>query len=275
MPAHADSVMLNRLKSAAYYQEARLLDNYLDEFLDLIADSGYTDPETIVVKFRRGLNPQIQDTVATMASGRLSDTNLEAWYSMACTVDENRATNEAFASSSWTAPLVASRPVTSGSPFVKDKFDVWTLLLDELQEVIQDRLVQLDVAPTELVDPTMPVKADLGDKGDFLKLQQANCTPSLCNDNRFSVLSVDSITEIDEPVEIPQVVQTPKNQMPDRPARFSWEKHLPCRLVIAALEDGSRSLKLKVDIETTDTGEVKSLQSLVDSGVTSLFIDRG
>ena len=100
-----------------------------------------------------------------------------------------------------------------------------------------------------------------------------NCTPSLCSNNRFSVLSVDSITEIDEPVEIPQVVQTPKNQMPDQPTWFSWEKCLPRRLVIAALEDGPRSLKLNVDIETTDTGEVKSLQSLVDSGATGLFID--
>ena len=89
MPAHADSVALNRLESAAYYQKAYSLDDYLDEFLDLITDSGYTDPKTIVVKFQRGLNSQIQDMVATMASGRPSNTNPEAWYSMACTVDEN------------------------------------------------------------------------------------------------------------------------------------------------------------------------------------------
>ena len=147
--------------------------------------------------------------------------------------------------------------------------------MDELQETLEDQLVQLDVALTKLVNPTLPVEADLGDKRDFLKPQQVNCTPSLRSNNQFSVLSVDSITEVDEPVETPQVIHTPKNQTPDQSTWFSWEKCLPPRLIIAALEDSPRSLKLKVDLETTDTGEVKLLQSLVDSGATGLFIDRG
>jgi len=36
---------------------------------------------------------------------------------------------------------------------------------------------------------------------------------------------------------------------------------------------GSTSLKLKVELETTDTGEVKSVNSFVDSGATGEFID--
>ena len=40
------------------------------------------------------------------------------------------------------------------------------------------------------------------------------------------------------------------------------------------MEDGSTSLKLKVELETTDTGEVKSINSFVDSGATGEFIDR-
>ena len=40
-----------------------------------------------MVKFRRGLNPQIQNAVATMASGRPSDMDPMAWYKMAHTVD--------------------------------------------------------------------------------------------------------------------------------------------------------------------------------------------
>ena len=51
MPAHADSLAINRLESTAYYQKGRSLDDYTDEFQDLIADAGYTDPMTIVVKF--------------------------------------------------------------------------------------------------------------------------------------------------------------------------------------------------------------------------------
>jgi len=38
-----------------------------------------------------------------------------------------------------------------------------------------------------------------------------------------------------------------------------WERQLPSKLVIASAEDGSTSLKLKVELETTDTGEVKSI----------------
>ena len=51
-PAHADSLAINRLESMAYYQKGRSLDDYIDGFQDLVTDSGYTDPKTIVVKFR-------------------------------------------------------------------------------------------------------------------------------------------------------------------------------------------------------------------------------
>jgi len=47
-----------------------------------------------------------------------------------------------------------------------------------------------------------------------------------------------------------------------------WERRLPSKLVIALAEDGPTSLKLKVELETTDTGEVKSVNSFVDSRAT-------
>ena len=213
-PAHEDAVALNRLESSAYYQRNRSLDDYLDEFLDLVADSGYTDPKTIVVKFRRGLNSQIQNAVATMASGRPSDTQPDEWYNMARTVDQNRATNEAFSSSSRNMAPIPSRPVgtstirlapptqrhahtvpTPGNPVpmdvdllrkktslpsscfrcgktghfgrdCPDRFDVRTLSLDELQEILENRLAQLDVAPPELNDPIGPIE-EKSDQEDF------------------------------------------------------------------------------------------------------------
>jgi len=58
-----------------------------------------------------------------------------------------------------------------------------------------------------------------------------------------------------------------------RNRRPKWEQRLPSKLVIASAEDGSTSLKLKVELETTDTGEVKSVSSFVDSGATREFID--
>ena len=108
-PAHADTLAINRLESAAYYQKGRPLDDYIDEFQDLITDSGYTDNKVIVVKFRRGLNALIQNAVATMASGRPSDDKPEQWYKVARTVDQNRSANEAFSSSHRT-PISAPRP---------------------------------------------------------------------------------------------------------------------------------------------------------------------
>jgi len=55
--------------------------------------------------------------------------------------------------------------------------------------------------------------------------------------------------------------------------RPKWERRLPSKLVIASAEDSSTSLKLKVELETTDTWEVKSINSFMDSRATGEFID--
>lgn len=102
-PANSDAVAINKLESTAYFQKTRSVDDYLDEFLDLIAESGYTDPKTLVVKFRRGLDPQIQNAVATMAIGRPSDIAPTAWYEASRNIDQNRASNEAFRSAHRTS----------------------------------------------------------------------------------------------------------------------------------------------------------------------------
>ena len=51
------------------------------------------------------------------------------------------------------------------------------------------------------------------------------------------------------------------------------ERCLPTKFIIPSAEEGPNSLELKVNIETTDTAEVKSLSSLIDSRVTREFID--
>jgi len=50
-PVYADSAAINQLESTAYFQKSRSVDEYLDEFQDLIMEVGYSDPKTIVVKF--------------------------------------------------------------------------------------------------------------------------------------------------------------------------------------------------------------------------------
>ena len=51
----------------------------------------------------------------------------------------------------------------------------------------------------------------------------------------------------------------------------SWERRLPRQYVVAA-SPSALSLELAVEVETTDTQEVKSVTALVDSGATGLFI---
>ena len=48
--AEADAV--NALEGSSYYQGNRTVDDYLNTFLTLVSDAGYTDPRTLVVKFR-------------------------------------------------------------------------------------------------------------------------------------------------------------------------------------------------------------------------------
>jgi hypothetical protein len=103
-----------------------------------------------------------------------------------------------------------------------------------------------------------------------------NRTPPLSSRNRFSILSIDSIPEIEEPVET-KVVQSSESHPVLRTFRPNWEHRLPSSFVVSVLdetEDRRRSLTLKIELQTTDTGEVKSVKALLDSGATGMFIDR-
>jgi len=48
----SEAAAINVLETTAYFQGKRTVDNYLDQCRNLIYDSGYTDPKTVVVKFR-------------------------------------------------------------------------------------------------------------------------------------------------------------------------------------------------------------------------------
>jgi len=125
LPLDSEATAINVLETTTYFQGKRTVDDYLDQFRDLVEDSGYTDPKTIVVKFRRGLDRRIASTLASMASGRPSDNKPDEWYQLAIQMDQNRATEEAFQSShrpTHTPGLITrvpqnSRPIATTSPF--------------------------------------------------------------------------------------------------------------------------------------------------------------
>jgi hypothetical protein len=111
-PLNEEVAAVNTLETTSYFQGRRSVDDYLDQFRDLIYDSGYTDPKTIVVKFRRGLDRRISTALAGMTSGRPSDIDPERWFELAVQMDQNRAADEAFHSSNRAPPTIphSSRP---------------------------------------------------------------------------------------------------------------------------------------------------------------------
>ena len=123
-PTHSDTAAINTLESTSYYQKTQGVDNYLDEFLELVLEAGYTDPRMVVVKFWKGLDPQIQNSIATMPYGRPLDTSPGDWYKVAKTIDQNWEANEAFQLASHPTPhpaphsilisLVKTNPILSG-----------------------------------------------------------------------------------------------------------------------------------------------------------------
>ena len=87
--AHSNVAAINKLESTTYYQKTWSVDDYLDKFTELVAEAGYTDLKTTVVKFQKGLDPLIQNIIATMAYGHPSDASLEDWYEAAKNIDQN------------------------------------------------------------------------------------------------------------------------------------------------------------------------------------------
>ena len=67
--------VINTLEGTSYHQGGQTVDNYLDNFQTLVSDTGYTDLQTLVVKFRWGLKLGIQNQIATMPYGRPANTN--------------------------------------------------------------------------------------------------------------------------------------------------------------------------------------------------------
>jgi len=82
-PVSMEADAVNTLEGFSYYQGNWTVGDYLDNFLTLVSDAGYTDPQTLVVKFHQGLKLNIQSQIATMPFGQPADTDLEAWYAAA------------------------------------------------------------------------------------------------------------------------------------------------------------------------------------------------
>jgi len=69
-PKNEAQMALTKLETSTYYQNRRSMDEYIDEFRDLINQAGYSEGLAIVTKFRRGLQRDIQDLIAQLPVGQ-------------------------------------------------------------------------------------------------------------------------------------------------------------------------------------------------------------
>ena len=57
---------INALEGTSYHQGGWTVNDYLDNFQALGSDTGYVDPQMLVVKFQQGLRLGIQNQITTM-----------------------------------------------------------------------------------------------------------------------------------------------------------------------------------------------------------------
>ena len=104
--------------------------------------------------------------------------------------------------------------------------------------------------------------------GGFCIEQRVNGTPSLLVNscNKFLTLDVEEADDHTMSKDMPKKTVQPNVQ------HQNWEQRLPQQYMMAGTE-GQLSLKLQVQLQTTDTREKFGLQALVDSRASGLFID--
>jgi hypothetical protein len=102
--------------------------------------------------------------------------------------------------------------------------------------------------------------------------------PSLQTSNHFVLLSIDEIPDNESAClsnrenEIPVIPQTPTPPHPSLKCVPRWEHRLLLHYVLA-MTPNVNSFNIDTQIQATDTGEVDSQPSLLDSGATDLFIN--
>jgi hypothetical protein len=57
---------LTKFESTHYYQKRKAVDDYIDEFLELVEEAWYVNGLSIIMKFQRGLDRDIQDQIVEL-----------------------------------------------------------------------------------------------------------------------------------------------------------------------------------------------------------------
>ena len=93
-----------------------MVDDYLNNFQALVSNAGYMDLQTLVVKFRRGLQLGIQNQIATMSYRQPADNDPDMWYRAAQRINQVCLTNKAFQSMSHSASSTLPKTASTQPP---------------------------------------------------------------------------------------------------------------------------------------------------------------
>jgi len=74
---------LTKLEGTSWYQGKDSVKDYIDRFLELVDLAEYSDDKTIVINFHKGLNPIMQNTVATLGENAPDIDEPEKWFEAA------------------------------------------------------------------------------------------------------------------------------------------------------------------------------------------------
>jgi len=89
------------LETSKYHQGSCSVNEYIDEFCELVDCAEYTEGMNNVLKFWHGLSPIIQNYITCLTYGRPSDDIPKDWYDAVILCDENCIVNSAFQSTLW------------------------------------------------------------------------------------------------------------------------------------------------------------------------------
>jgi len=87
---------ITKLEGTSWYQGKDLVEDYIDCFQELIEVSEYSNDKTTIVKFRKGLDPGIQNRVALLGDLAPDFDDPRGWYKASRKVTWNKEANEAF-----------------------------------------------------------------------------------------------------------------------------------------------------------------------------------
>jgi hypothetical protein len=206
---------LTNLESGDYHQSKKAVDDYIDKFSELVDEAGCMDGLSIVMKFWKGLDRNIQDQIAEMVNGRPADNDPEGWYHAMHIFDANRTANQAFHGAHHTLAPILDDELTSPIPKTPSlatpaalnicgqcgepgpltgecpkAHDIRYMTLGEREDWLNQVFSQADIEMTEIPSLEFWKVPWRGLKG-----KRVNHTPLLLSCNQYAPLEVDSVED--------------------------------------------------------------------------------